>query len=679
VLVGRQRGRPRAACLSRLLGLALTAGLLGLSSAPAAALTLQTDQVAGPPMMGLGVQWDPYDAFQPTPEDWNLTFQRLDYMQPGFFRVVEPAYDYFRGYDSDHNPTYRWDSTHVMELRTILDYAKSRGITVVLGDWSNPMLNGDARIPAGFLQQLHDTYGYTNIKYYNLINEPNYVSGCDFSCWAGEARALLGEFAARGMNRWLSLVGPDNGNSWDDTPSAQSADRTSGLDGDNPIGGDYWVTATLNTIPSLIGAYDSHRYATAQGLEAGVYQAQMYARREQINNLDSPQKVYFEGEAGLTARQVSPFSAHGARDARALAPLLDPSAQAASGFVDSQPHIREFRYGVWMGDMAIQALSAGLGGASAWDLDDAIHVGGQYGSQNLKQWGFWNSYGGQDGYPASDRSLRPWFYPWAVLARSFPAGSQPLLTPTTHVAGLRVAAAKVPQGNGYGLSLAVVNDTPRPHSLRLVLPAATAPLTLDRYDYFPSDRAVDDNGLPVPAGVLRGVSLAGGIRVQLPARGLVVLSSVGHGTIRLDDGTQSLVDRLDGWGEVYARSRSIKLDHTNPWVFSGDSSRAVSAVKHPQYLVYRMSHMTSFVLKTYFHETERIRVLDSADGRRWAPVRLASTPPAPAMGGHGWYLAELVPADPLGDRPGYLKLELLDRHAQLSQVIIQSRRRPHGP
>ena len=65
-------------------------------------------------------------------------------------------------------------------------------------------------------------------------------------------------------------------------------DRTVGLDRDNPLGGDSWVTSTLGSIPSLIGAYDSHRYATIWGVENGVYGDQVRARREQISNVDSP-------------------------------------------------------------------------------------------------------------------------------------------------------------------------------------------------------------------------------------------------------------------------------------------------------------------------------------------------------------------------------------------------------
>ena len=131
-----------------LIGLALsgaTSSARAVTGGPV--ITIHTDELAGPPSMGLGVEWDPYDTFQPTQADWNRVFQRLDYMRPGFIRVVAPAYDYFGGYDQNNNPVYRWTSDRVLQLRTILDYAQSRGITVVLGDWSNPMINGDRAHP----------------------------------------------------------------------------------------------------------------------------------------------------------------------------------------------------------------------------------------------------------------------------------------------------------------------------------------------------------------------------------------------------------------------------------------------------------------------------------------------------------------------------------------------------
>jgi hypothetical protein len=637
-------------------------------------MTVYTDEPAGPRLMGLGVQWDPFDSFRPTQADRDRTFQRLDFMHPGFLRVVEPAFDYFAGYDAAHNPVYRWNARHLVQLRQILDYAKSRGIAVVLGDWSDPLIHNDPRIPAGFLARLHDVYGYTNIAYYNLINEPNYLSGCSFACWTGVVRTLSHEFASAGLSRWLKLVGPDNANSWDDTPSAQALDTTSGLDSDNPIGGDSWVTSTLQAIPSLIGAYDSHRYATMWGLENGVYADQMRARREEINNLDSPAKPYFAGEVGLTARQVNPFSTLADRStARLLAPLIDPSAvAAASSFVDSQPHIREFGYGVWMADMVTQGIDAGMAGASAWDLDDAMHVGGQYGSQNLKQWGFWNSLGGQYGYPATDLQLRPWYYTWSVLARSFPAGSQALVVPSSRMPGLRVAAATIPSAAGHDVSIAAVNDSDSPRSITLSMPSVVGSLTMARYDYFANDRPTDVAGFPVPATVLPSVALSAGVTLRLASRGMVVLSSLGsHTATRLNDGAGLLLDNLNDWRSASSHSNGLTLDHRTPARFNYDRSRVTPKKTRAQYLVYRVSQMTSFELKAYYRRRLGLTVEGSEDGRRWSPIALASTHPAPALGGGGWSLAELLPSKALPQGTNWMKVKLANNGTELSQITIR--------
>ena len=107
---------------------------------PCPKLTVFTDQLAGPPLMGLGAELDPYDTVAPDQINWSLLTQRLAFMRPGFLRVVEPASTYFSGYDTSGNPTYRWTDPHVQELLSILSIAKSLGITVVLGDWGNPVI-----------------------------------------------------------------------------------------------------------------------------------------------------------------------------------------------------------------------------------------------------------------------------------------------------------------------------------------------------------------------------------------------------------------------------------------------------------------------------------------------------------------------------------------------------------
>ncbi|MDQ6807468.1 MAG: glycoside hydrolase family 5 protein, partial [Actinomycetota bacterium] len=645
--------------------------------APAApAITLYTDQVSGPAFMGLGTQFDPYDTRGPAQLNWPLITQRLDFMRPGVLRVVEPASDYFAGYDASGNPTYRWTSPHLVELLAILSYAQSRGITVVLGDWANPLIKGDARIPADFIGALHRTYGDTVVRYYNVMNEPNGAGpSCPFTCWTGIMKAVSAEFTQLGFQSWIRLVGPDNANSWDDTQVAQALDRTSGLETDNPLGGDSWVTGTLQSIPSLVGAYDSHRYATVWGVQNGVYADQVRARREEISNLDSPSKPYFAGEVGLTARQVTPFAARGvgsARPTQALRSLLDPSAIGASTFVDSQPNIESFNYGIWMGDMMIQAVAAGLSGASAWDLDDAMHVGGGYGAQNLKQWGFWNSLGGQNGYPASDLVTRPWYYAWSVISRAFPAGAQALVVPSTGVPGVRVAAARIPDGTGYDVSIAMVNDSATPSTIALSLPAVTRPLTLAQYDYFPAGQPVDANGLPAPAQTL-AVQPSTGVTVQLPANGLVVLTSRGFAApVALDQGTTTLVDGLLDWHLTYAHSRALKLDHRTPMEFNYAASRATPTGKHNQFLAYRANQIASFELKAYYPKALRILAYGSADGTTWTPITLASTAPSPAVGGHQM-LAEALPGQALPAGTNRLKV-VLGPGTELAQVRIMAGR-----
>jgi hypothetical protein len=638
----------------------------------APALTVYTDQLADPAFMGLGVELDPYDTLKPSQVNWPLITQRLDFMSPGLLRVVEPASDYFGGYDPSGNPTYRWTSSHVTQLLSILSYAQSRGITVVLGDWANPVIGGDASIPVDFIGLLRSVYGYTNIRYYNVMNEPNGNAGCQFTCWTGIVKAISAEVKKLGFQSWLKLVGPDNANSWDDTQVAQGRDRSSGLETDNPLAGDSWLTYTAQSIPTLIAAYDSHRYATVWGVANGVYGDQVRARREEISNLDSPTKPFFAGEVGLTARQVTPFTARALLAPRTLQSLLDPSATSASTFVDSQPNITTFNYGVWMGDMMVQAIAAGLSGASAWDLDDAMHIGGGYGAQNLKQWGLWNSLAGQNGYPASDLAPRPWYYTWSILSRAFPAGSQTVVVPATGLPGVRAAAARVPNGTGYDLSLAIVNDSPTARSLTVTVPSITGSLTLAQYDYTPAGQPVDANGLPVPAQTLQAQPAAG-IAVQVPADSVVVMTSRGFGApVALDQGTRTVLDNLRDWRLTYARSHKLGLDHRTPSQFNYAPARATPSGKHNQFLAYRASQMTSFELKAYYPKTLRLRAYGSLDGATWTPIALTSTQPAPAVGGHE-LLAELLPSQALPAGTNRLKVEL-GPSTELAQVRIMAGR-----
>ena len=207
------------------------------------------------------------------------------------------------------------------------------------------------------------------------------------------------------------------------------------------------------------------------------------------------------------------------------------------------------------------------------------------------------------------------------------------------------------------------------------MPSVLGPLTLARYDYFDRDRPVDANGFPVPAEVLDHATLASGITIRLPSRGLVVLSSLGYGTaVALNDGTNTLLDDLGDWSKIYARSKRLKLDHSDPARFDDDRSRATSTAKAVQYLVYRAGQMTSFEIKAYYTDTLGLDAYRSLDGKTWTPIELVSTNPAPSLGGGGWYLAELSPSAALPAGTNELKIELSNEHTELSQVVIHDER-----
>jgi hypothetical protein len=660
--------------LALLVGVSLSVSEVAASQAKAATsskksktrttITLFPGETVGPGLLGSGVQWDP--SFQPSQALWQLTERRVAFMSPGFIRVVQPASTYFKGYDSNHDPTYRWTSAPVAQLLKILAFAQAHRITVVFGDWTDPRIHGDARIPAEFIERLHDTYGFTDIRYYDPMNEPNYSSSCDFACWTNMMTALRTEFAQLGMS-WIQLVGPSNGNSWDDTAAVKAADKKTGLDTDNPAN-DSWLTATVQTIPGEIGAYDSHRYATIWGIEHGVYGEQMVTRREEISNLDSPAKPFFEGEVGLTVRTTDPFAQDlRASQRRMLAALVDPSAPSLSTFTDSQPRIRQFNYGVWMGDMVIQATDAGLSGASAWDLDDALHSGGGYGSRNLKQWGFWNSLGGEDGYPASDLNLRPWYYAWSVLSRSFPAGAQALTVPSTNLAGVRLAAVRIPGRRGDALSFALVNENSKSRTVKLVVNHVRRRMKFALYDYVNKERPTDTSGFPVPTRVIRNLDPVRGYSVKLRSKGLVVLTSRDLSSTKLSEGEHTLVDNFR---HTPRDSRGLRIDKSNPLVFDGYTSRATVTNKGAHYLIFRERRIKSFELKLFAKSGSPVSVYTSVGGHGWTAVPLASTSPAPALEGRGWYLEKLLPRGPLR-RAALLKIKLPKRPVELAQVRIQ--------
>ena len=452
--------------------------------------------------LGFGVQWSAYPEFDITDAAWQKVFERLDFMRVPLIRLMMNANTFCDGFDGRGNPIYQWDNNHMRKMYRLLDYCERRHVTVVLGEWHHAAPSGGNnelqsiltiesdvrwhRVIADFVEHLSSEKHYTCIQYYNLLNEPNSKKSgySDFARWATALKGMNAEFTKRGLTGKIKIIGPDA--SW--LPAAG-----------------YWLDLAVQQSAADIGAYDFHYYASPADVESGFLEKYCWLKKDYIDRFDEhgPSKPFFMGEAGMMS-----------------AGSIEPQ-----GGRDSQLHIYERIYGVWMADYNIQCARAGMAGTIAWDLDDAMHTvnGATDIHQALfKKWGFFNSLANEIGHP-EDARLRPWFFTWSLMARSFPPGCHTLKISCSNIAGIRTLAA----ANGDDFSVALVNDSDMPQKLNVAVSGSRKIPQLLRYNYFPDDQLlVDKNGFPLPNEFLNDANLSTGLKVSLPARSVVIFTSI---------------------------------------------------------------------------------------------------------------------------------------------------------
>jgi hypothetical protein len=482
---------------------------------PEAAVVIDTDATIVPSYTGVGVQWDPSSVVGYTDAQWTRIFRRVDVLHPAFIRCCLVPDFYCAGFDAQGAPLYHWDSEVMARLYKILDYCQSRHIEVILGEWGPSFgLNIDdprwSRLIGDCLAHLIQDKGYTCIRLYNKQNEPQ--GGHDyFEKWKSSQVSLASELKKRGLNRQVTQVGPD----------------VSGTDLF------WWIDSAAAELPQTLSVYEAHWYASDDEIRDGVLEPTLRKKRRLINSRDPQghEKPFLITEAGTND---------------SLAAL---TGDWNSG--DSNTKIRDFSYGVLMSDYWVQTMRAGLGGVSAWDLDDSMHPQAKIAptpenpkAYNLKVWGFWNSIGGQMGHP-EDEHLRPWFYPWSLLCRSFPRGARVVSASGTGLPGIRAAAALISHGVMQEMSVAVVNDSDTPRTLRLVVPNALGRTALRQFDYFDTDRPTDTEGFPVGKRRVADVDLRAGLTLALPANGLVLLTTIGGSPITLTHGVNAPVTAVN--------------------------------------------------------------------------------------------------------------------------------------
>jgi hypothetical protein len=458
-------------------------------------ITVHSDLPITQRFMGVGVQWDPYE-YPPSPEAWKTTLSRIDFMKPGLFRVMLNATSYVRGFDGAGSPRYAWSEgetgiERLSSLLGILDYAQSRNIEVLIGEWSPSRgINTGAgrvgaadphwaKIHAGFLKYLIDARKYTIIRSFIYMNEPNgnwmWPGGSvDYAAWAQGIRNLRKELDSQGLGA-VRIAGPDNSGNWE------------------------WLDRCAADLPGEFGAWEMHWYAKDADVLEGRIETLLRQKREMLLRTDpqSASKPLFLGEAGMIEGKTNG---------------------------DQQPRVKEFTYGVLMADYLAQVARAGWQSAIAWDLDDAMHVntGGRVTpptERTLKIWGFWNTQGSAMGHP-EDEAIRPWFYTWSLMGRLFPKGARIVSSDTNgELPGLRTLAAARQDGS---LSVMVVNDSEEARTIEVRVPGS-GPRALQIYHYFEHDRPADTEGFPVAHATLLMADTAKGVHAELPSRGVVFL------------------------------------------------------------------------------------------------------------------------------------------------------------
>lgn len=457
--------------------------------------------------VGNGAQWGGYDMV-PTwlgtetlsDADWNTLFERIDFMRPPFLRImVSPGWAY------DNNGTYDV-STKTTSLFKMLDYAQSRDIEISYGEWGHSYVDQIDNVDMDwvensvkFLDYLVNTKGYTCIKTVNIINEPNgYWSTTqgNYTAWKNVQLAYVDEMTNYTFNN-INLMGPD----------VAIFNSVTEID---------WMTNARDEVGEHIGLYDIHVYPKQLIVREGEYTDMLQAYRDVIPDntrivLGEIGFKYDEVDADLQAENEAAIAA-------------DPYAGD-----DSNMMIYKSFYGVDMADALIQSMRAGFSGALVWDMDDAMYNSpdnGDYATDKLKRWGFWNILGEEHCGDASDEEIRPFFYPVSLLCRYFPAGSDIYNVELPDKKGVRAIMGE--KDGKY--TIALVNSHLTDYTLELTSDFI-GQQTMSKYSYIAEDDenfigAVDSNGFAIPEEENVSYNFNDGVEINLQSESFMLFTNM---------------------------------------------------------------------------------------------------------------------------------------------------------
>lgn len=467
---------------------------------------LVTQKVLTNSYLGNGPQWGGYDIVNAwtgnatlSEQDWNTLFKRVSFMRPSLIRImVSQGWNYMNG------EVYSPEKSDPV-LGKILSYCQEKGITVQLGEWGHV---GGSGIDAtwvdhatDFLSYLVKEKGFTCIKYYTIVNEPNgdwSSTVGSYPLWKNIIQQFYRKMNEKQLTDKVKIMGPD--------VAIWSIAETS------------WVVNTRNELAEEVKAFDIHAYPNNDDVHTTSF-LQLLKAYKAASNLDAP---IIMGELGFKYSATSSLGKANASRIKA-----DPFAAD-----DSQMHVYDAFYGIDMADATIQVMLAGFGGVTYWDLDDAMYNDdGSSSSTKLKRWGFWNILGSEKFHNPDDEKIRPWFYTTSLLCRYFPSGSTiyDVTLPNPVKSGLRAIAG---MRNGK-VTIAIVNSSTNDYLFNLGMENGALLQGIKTYKYQSQQGAhfigtVDADGFASPVDAGETVDLSGGKlrEINLPAQSFMLLTNM---------------------------------------------------------------------------------------------------------------------------------------------------------
>ena len=495
----------------------------GFSQVESKVVNIYPDQYISRNFIGNGVQWSAYPhADAPdaewgammTDKKWAMVFKRLDFMKPQLVRVMDLAnWRYLKGFGKNGEPILDFNTPEVKSLQKLLDYCQRNNITVLFGEWGCPfpLIKNDAgttghfkgandprwiNIIVKYLDFLINIKGYTCLKYYNLVNEPNGYwasTNGNWDEWSEGIKMLNKALISSGLAEKISIAGPDVVASYNNPTSKYT--------------GVNWVSETTRQLDNNIGIYEIHAYTRFELVRSGNFFKYYSSIAQLANNVHKP--IIF-GEIGFD---------------KSVQENLDRIKTDKYASEDSQMSVYDFSYGIDMADVAIQIMSAGYSGAAAWDLDDAMHTLGDTGDKfKLKRWGFWNSLGTELCNNPQDENIRPWFYSWSLICRYFPQGMTIVKSDSTSLEGVRIVTGV----KDKNMTIALVNNGSENHHLRLKINGSLPLNTCKKFVYSENNRPVDKNNFPIPQKSKTKFSYGVNTEIEIPAKSFILYTSFNY-------------------------------------------------------------------------------------------------------------------------------------------------------